>query len=63
MTASRFSPRRLAAAFSLVGAFPLSTVSPDAAVLLTVSPGSYTAQVSGLNGSSGTALVEVYEVK
>lgn len=35
--------------------------SADSAVLLTLPPGSYTAQVSSVSGVSGTALVEVYE--
>jgi hypothetical protein len=41
------------------GAFALQTGSADAAVLLTLPPGAYTAQVSGLN-SSGLALFEIY---
>ena len=45
-----------------VGAFPLTHSSKDAAVLLTLAPGIYTAQVSGLNGTTGIALVEVYDV-
>jgi hypothetical protein len=53
----------LAATFAQVGAFPLSASgSKDAALLVTLTPGSYTAQVSGTNGSTGVALVEVYEV-
>ena len=36
--------------------------SSDSAVLLTLPPGSYTAQVSSVSGVAGTALVEVYEV-
>jgi len=45
-----------------VGAFPLAAASSDAAVIVTLPPGSYTAQVSGVNNSSGVALVEVYEL-
>jgi len=45
-----------------VGAFPLATGSLDAALLLTLPPGSYTAQVAGVNNTTGVALVEVYEV-
>lgn len=52
----------LAAAFSKVGAFPLSPTSYDSAVLVTLPPGSYTAELSGANGTTGIALVEVYEV-
>jgi hypothetical protein len=46
-----------------VGAFSWgSTATPDSALLLTLSPGAYTAQVSGASGDTGIALVEVYEV-
>ncbi len=44
-----------------VGAFPWNDpASADSALLITLPPGNYTAQVSALNGSGGTALVEVY---
>jgi len=49
----------LSAAFSLVGAFPLAPASLDSALLANVSPGAYTAQVSG--SSSGVALAEIYD--
>ena len=52
----------LTAAFTQVGAFPLSATSNDSAMLVTLGPGSYTAVVSGANGASGVALVEIYEV-
>jgi hypothetical protein len=48
--------------FASVGAFSLSTNSLDSALVVTLPPGNYTAVVSGLNGSSGVALVEVYEL-
>ncbi len=51
----------LTAAFTNVGAFALPAASKDAALLLTLQPGSYTAQVSGVGGASGLTLVEVYE--
>lgn len=44
-----------------VGAFPLGSDSFDAAALVTVSPGSYTAQVETVTGDPGIAIVEVYE--
>ena len=50
------------AAFSAVGAFALAANSKDASLVTTLAPGSYTAQVSGVGGASGVALVEVYEV-
>jgi hypothetical protein len=52
----------LSTAFSSVGAFALGTTSRDAALLVTLPPGSYTAQVRGANNTTGVALVEVYEV-
>ncbi len=45
-----------------LGAFPLSSTA-DAAVLVTLAPGVYTATVSGVNNTTGIALVEVYEVE
>lgn len=45
-----------------VGAFALPAGSKDAAVLVSLPPGNYTALVSGAGGASGIALVEVYEV-
>ena len=51
----------LAAAFSAVGAFSLSTSSADSALLLPETGGAYTAQVAGLNGGTGNALAEIYD--
>lgn len=53
---------QVAAAATSVGAFPLALESKDAVLLVTLPPGSYTAQISGVNNTSGAALVEVYEV-
>jgi hypothetical protein len=47
--------------FSSVGAFALSGESKDAALVVTLPPGSYTAQVSGVGSTTGVALVEVYD--
>lgn len=44
------------------GAFPLTAGSADSAVLINLAPGAYTAQVSGVGGATGVALVEVYEM-
>lgn len=44
-----------------VGAFELQLNSADSALLLNLAPGAYTAAVSGVNGSTGVALAEVYE--
>jgi hypothetical protein len=45
-----------------VGAFPLAPSSRDAVLVVTLAPGSYTAQVTGVSGTTGVALVEIYEV-
>jgi hypothetical protein len=45
-----------------VGAFSLPANSKDAAILVTLEPGAYTAQVSGVGSTTGTALIEIYEV-
>lgn len=45
-----------------VGAFALNSGSRDAAIVTTLSPGLYTAQVSSADGSSGVALLEAYDV-
>jgi TonB family protein len=50
------------AAFTGVGAFQLSASSRDAALLVSLAPGTYTAQASGVGGTSGVALIEVYDV-
>jgi len=52
----------IVSAASAVGAFPVPNGSADAAILLNLEPGAYTAQVVGLAGSTGNALVEIYEI-
>jgi hypothetical protein len=51
-----------AAQISANSGFPLAAGSKDAALLLTLNPGTYTVQVSGVGNATGVALVEVYEV-
>ena len=51
-----------AATFTSVGAFQLTAGSRDSALLATLAPGAYTAQVSGIANGTGVALIEVYEV-
>jgi len=53
----------LTAAFLQAGAFALPALSADSAMLITVSPGNYTAEVSSASGSTGVGLVEVYELR
>jgi kumamolisin len=52
-----------AALSAKVGAFALTAGSKDSAIVVTLPPGAYTAQVSGVNGSTGIALLEVYELR
>ena len=52
----------LNSAFTQTSAFPLPANSKDATLLATLPPGLYSAQVSGAGGTTGVALVEVYEV-
>ncbi len=51
----------LSSAFANVGAFPLVAGSGDCALLMTLSSGTYTVQLSGANNTTGVGLVEVYE--
>jgi hypothetical protein len=53
---------QVTAADTSAGAFPLAAGSTDAAMIVTLNPGQYTAIVSGANGGTGNAIVEVYEV-
>jgi hypothetical protein len=54
---------QMAAAMAKVNAFLYSDAnSADSALLLTLQPGAYTADVSSVSGTAGTVLVEVYEV-
>ena len=53
----------LASAMSAAGAFALNPGSNDTAMLATLPPGSYTAQVSGANSTTGVGLIEVYEIQ
>jgi Putative Ig domain/Immunoglobulin domain/Immunoglobulin I-set domain len=52
----------LQAAFAVTYAFALPANSADSALIVSLPPGPYTAQVTGANGSTGIALLEVYEV-
>lgn len=56
------SAQDITAADATVGAFPLAAGSKDAAVVVTLAPGAYTAVVTGANNTSGAVLVEAYQV-
>jgi hypothetical protein len=51
-----------AATLAAVGAFALPAGSKDAALLLTLPPGVYTAHCSGVGATTGVALIEVYDM-
>ena len=52
----------LSTTFGAVGAFALVPGGRDAALLVTLAPGGYTVQVSGVGETTGDALIELYEV-
>jgi hypothetical protein len=52
----------LQASFTSVGAFSLAENSKDAALVVTLPPGNYSATVTGAANTTGMVLVEVYEV-
>lgn len=55
------SAESITRAAAAVGAFPLPAASKDAALILTLAPGAYVAQVTSPEaGDSGQALIEVY---
>lgn len=56
------SGNAISAVTSSVNAFPLANGSADSALLVTLAPGSYSAQVSSAGGNTGVGLVEIYAV-
>lgn len=55
-------PGMVSAAEEQTGAFAFGKGSADSVILIVLPPGTYTAEVSGVGQTTGTALVEVYEV-
>jgi len=53
-------PSAISSASQQTGAFALPNPSADSALLLTLPPGAYTAQITSAKGNSGTALFEAY---
>ena len=47
---------------SAIAGLALDDSSKDAAIVITLDPGAYSAQVSSANGSAGLVLIEVYDV-
>jgi hypothetical protein len=56
------SGAEIAAASHQVGAFSMNPGSMDAAIIITLAPGAYTAEVSGTNNTTGSGLLEIYQV-
>jgi hypothetical protein len=52
----------LADSLARAGAFPLPTGTRDVVVMMPFVPGTYTAQVTSGDGTTGTVLLEIYEV-
>lgn len=57
-----WSGQDIADASAAVFAFSVPAGSKDAALLVTLDPGQYTVHLSGVGGSTGVALLEIYEV-
>lgn len=51
----------LVSATARAGAFPFANNSLDSAMLLSLSPGNYTAQIDSSDGVSGVSLLEIYD--
>ena len=45
-----------------VGGFTLTEGADDATIVAVLTPGAYTAIVSGVDGATGNAIVEIYEL-
>jgi hypothetical protein len=54
------NPATISNSAQVVGAFALPNLSADSALLLTLQPGAYTAQVTSAKGNSGIVLFEAY---
>jgi hypothetical protein len=59
---SQTNAAEIVSATQLAGGFALGNGSRDAAMLLTLSPGAYTVQLSGVGGTTGVGLIEAYEL-
>jgi YVTN family beta-propeller protein len=56
------NPAQIASIGAQVGAFALSPGSADSALIVNLTPGAYTVQISGANNTTGIGLAEIYEV-
>jgi hypothetical protein len=55
-------PAQIASLSQAVGAFSFASGSADSAVVVDLPAGAYSAELSGVNNTTGVALVEIYEV-
>jgi hypothetical protein len=60
VTNSGWGNAALADAARRAGAFALPANSRDAAVLMTLEPGAYTAQLASVSGATGIGMIEIY---
>ena len=51
----------MATTFNNVGAFPFAANSADSAIVQSLATGTYSAQIAGVNGTTGIALAEFYD--
>jgi len=56
------SAAEIVATAQSTGAFAFPAGSKDAALIVSLAPGPYTAQISSATGTSGVAMIEIYEV-
>jgi len=56
------NPNQVASAAAAVAAFALAPGTLDSALLLQLDPGSYTATIRGINGTTGEAMAEIYDL-
>ncbi len=61
--ASAGNAAAVSAAGATAGAFAFPAGSRDAALVVDLAPGAYSAEVTGVGGATGLALVEAYEVR
>jgi PKD repeat protein len=54
---------QITAADTQVSAFALPPGGKDSALILTLAPGAYTMQVTGVGGATGVALLEIYDLQ
>lgn len=59
---TNMNPATIASTAAQVGAFAFTPGSADCALIVNLTAGNYTVQISGLNSTTGVALAEVYEV-